>query len=130
VRPARRGNLKKEDKMEYVSQVALEVNGKSLTDFKTVKEKKRDLWKSIKLMNKKGHYRTSSDDGVIVDYVVPSDAPEFDFESVRGGTITIDYLNGKRVTYTNVYPLEIGEQTHDEDNALIRTIDFSGTLKK
>jgi hypothetical protein len=115
---------------EFVSQVLLEIDGKSITDFKTVTEKKQSLFKSVKLMNGKGHFKTSDDPGVIVEYVVPSDGPEFDFAQVRGGTITIDYQNGKRVRYGGVYPLEIGDQKHDADNELVRSIDFSAKTRK
>ena len=40
---------------EFVSQVLLEINGKSITDFKTVEEKEFELHKTVNLMNTTGH---------------------------------------------------------------------------
>lgn len=110
---------------EYVSKVALEVNGREITDFKSVTEGARTLRKQVPLMNKTGHCNTTERHTVEVEYVVPSDAPEFDFDSVAGGTLTIDKGNGVRVTYGGVCTLEVGETKYDGDNEAVRTIKLS-----
>jgi hypothetical protein len=115
---------------EYVSQVLLEVNGKSITDFKTVEEKEFELDKTVHLMNGTGHIGVMPRYGVNVEYVVPKDTPEFDFTQVKGGTITIDYMNGTRVKYTGVYVLKIGVLKHDGDKESTKTIEFSAKQKK
>lgn len=112
---------------EYVNQVTLEVNGQEITDFKTVTEGERELRKKIKLMNKTGFTRTVQDYTVQVEYVIPMDATEFDFESIENGTLTIDYENGKRVTYTGVSTMKIGEIKFDGDNEATKMIDFGAT---
>lgn len=109
---------------EYVSQVLLEVNGQEISDFKSVTEKEVETGKEVKLMNKTGFASATRRYGAEVEYVVPRDAPEFDFESVKNGTLTIDKQNGVRVTFTGVYCLKVGSTKYDGDNEVTRTIDF------
>ena len=114
---------------EFVSQVLLEVNGKSITDFKTVEEKEFELHKVVNLMNGTGHTTAQPRYGVNVEYVIPVDTPEFDFTAVKGGTITIDYQNGTRVKYAGVYVLKIGAAKHDGDKESTKTIEFSAKTR-
>lgn len=114
----------------YVSQVLLEINGQNITDFKSVEEKEYELHKTVNLMNTTGHITTKERYGVNVEYVVPSDTPEFDFSQVTGGTITIDYQNGTRVKYGGVYVLKIGALKHDGNNESTKTIEFSAKTRK
>jgi len=109
---------------EYVSQVLLEVNGQEISDFKSVTEGEVEINKEVKLMNKTGFASATPRYGAEVEYVVPSDAPEFDFEGVKNGTLTIDKQNGVRVTYTGVYCLKVGSTKYDGDNEVTRTINF------
>jgi hypothetical protein len=113
--------------MEYVSRVTLEVNGQSIDDFKTVTEKEFEIHKEIKLMNKTGYAETTPRYGVEVEYVVPKSSPEFDWKSVKDGTLTIDLQNGKRITYTGVYVLKIGNTKYDAENEVVRNIELGAT---
>lgn len=110
---------------EYVARVALEVNGLEITDFKAVTEGGRTIRKQVPLMNKTGHTNVTPRYTVDVDYVLPSDAPEFDFDAVEGGTLTIDKGNGRRVTYGGVCTLEVGEAKYDGENEAVRVIKLS-----
>ncbi|MFH1028484.1 MAG: hypothetical protein V1791_10825 [Pseudomonadota bacterium] len=114
---------------EYVAKVSLEVNGQEITDFKAVSEGGRTLRKQVPLMNKTGHTNVTQRYTASVDYVVPSDAPEFDFDSVEGGTLTIDKGNGSRVTYGGVCTLEVGETKYDGDNEAVKTISLSAETR-
>ncbi len=108
---------------EYVEKVTLEINGQEITDFTTVEEKDVELRGQVNLMNKTGYTNKTPRYGVNVDYVVPADAPEFDFASVQGGTLTIDKGNGVRVTYTGVFTMKIGATKYGEKEAT-RTIEL------
>jgi hypothetical protein len=110
---------------EYVSAVTLEVDGQEISDFKSVTEGGRTLRKQVNLMNKTGHIGVTPRLSVDVEYVVPKDASEFDFDSVVGGTLTIDKGNGVRVQYGGVATLEVGETKYDGDNEATRQIKFS-----
>ena len=111
---------------EYVTQILLEINGKSITDFKSVTEGERELYGPVKLMNTTGHGRKLERPTAKVDYVIPSDTPEFDFTQVKGGTLTIDRQNGTRIKYTGVYTIKIGEAKYDpEAECTVKQIDFS-----
>lgn len=115
---------------EYVTNVLLEVNGQNIQDFNSVTEGEAELAKQVKLMNKTGFANLTARHTVMVDYVVPSDAPEFDFASVKNGTLTIDKQNGVRVTYTGVRTLKIGETKYDgESEGTVRAITFGAAGK-
>jgi len=112
---------------EYVTRVSLEVNGQEITDFKTVTENEVEVFREIRLMNKTGFAASLPRYGVEVDYVIPSDASEFNFEEVKNGTLTIDKQNGVRVAYTGVYCLKVGSVKYDGENEAVRTITFGAT---
>lgn len=112
---------------EYVSRVRLEINGQSIEDFNSVEEGDRELAKPVKLMNSTGYVACTPRNTCSVEYVVPAESAEFDFASVVGGTLTIDYQNGKRVTYQGVTTTKIGQTKFDGEKEAIRKIDFSAT---
>ena len=114
----------------YVSQVLLEVNGKSMEDFKSVTEGEQELYGAVKLMNKTGHMKKQARPTCKVEYVVPSDGPELDFTEVENGTLTIDFQNGTRKRYTGVYTTKIGELKLDGDGDPVKTIEFSAKAVK
>jgi len=107
---------------EYVSLVLLEVNGQSITDFASVEEGKVELGQQVKLMNTTGYCKKVPRHTIQVDYVIPSDAPIFNFAGVQNGTLTIDYENGTRITYGGVSTMDIGEAKFDGDKETHRTI--------
>jgi hypothetical protein len=115
---------------EYVSQVLLEIDGKSITDFKTVEEKEYELHKAVNLMNQTGHIGVRPRYGVNLEYVIPKDTPEFDFRTVKGGKIVIDYLNGTRISYSGAYILKVGAAKHDGDKESTKTIEFFAKERK
>jgi len=115
---------------EYVSQVLLEIDGKNITDFKSVEEKEYEVNRTVNLMNTTGHIGVKARHGVILEYVIPKDGPEFDFDKVKGGRITIDYLNGKRVQYSGVYTAKVGGAKHDGDKETTKMIEFSAKSRK
>lgn len=114
---------------EYVMSVLLEVNGQNIDDFKAVTEGEVEVAKEIRLMNTTGFGSVVARHSVEVDYVIPADKPEFDFASVKGGTLTIDKMNGVRVTYTGVYCLKVGSVKYDGENEASRTITLGATGK-
>ncbi len=114
---------------EFVSQVLLEINGQSITDFKSVTENEVEVHGQVNLMNQTGHFTKVARQGCKVDYVVPADGAEFDFSAVKGGTLTIDRMDGTRIKYTGVYTLKVGEAKYDGDNEVVRTIEFGAKSK-
>lgn len=112
---------------EYVSRVLLEVNGQSIEDFKQVEEDEVELAKEVNLMNTTGVVGVTPRRRVSVDYVIPKDKAEFDFGSVKDGTLTIDLDNGTRIQYTGVTTLKIGATTYDGEKEAGRKITFSAT---
>jgi hypothetical protein len=108
---------------EYVNRVELDVNGTTIEDFKTFTENEVELYKQVNLMNKTGHMKATPRYGCKVGYVVPV-TDEFDWRAVVGGRLTVEYDNGKRVTFTGVYTLKIGEAQTDGENETIRPIEL------
>jgi hypothetical protein len=117
---------------EYVSRVLLDVNGKSIDDFKSATENEVELHKQVNLMNKTGHMKVTPRYGVQVEYVVPETESEFDWEDIADGRLTIEKMNGARVTFTGLYVLKIGEAKADGENEMTRTIDLGaeGRIKE
>jgi hypothetical protein len=109
---------------EYVRKVLLEINGQEITDFKTVEEGERTLRVPVKLMNSTGFATVTQRPTVKVDYVIPKSTPEFDFDDVEEGTLTIDYENGTRITYSGLSCEKVGQVKYDEDNDAVKTVEF------
>ncbi len=112
---------------DYVSRVNLEINGLSITDFAAVTEEKVEIGKKVHLMNATGFCNRLPRYELKVDYVIPSDTPEFDFTIVKGGTLTIDYQNGTRKTYSGVSTLEIGNAKYDGEKEATKEISLMAT---
>lgn len=109
---------------EYVTSVLLDVNGQSIDDFQSVSIKEVDIHKQVNLMNKTGHAKVTPRYAVDVDYVVPETDSEFEWESVSDGRLSIEFLNGKRVTFTGVYILKVGEAKADGETEMVKTIEL------
>jgi len=114
---------------EYVARVRLEINGKNIDDFKTVEVEEVEFNKEVNLMNKTGSVGVTPRHKINVDYVVPKDSEEFDFASVKDGTLTIDYDNGTRVSYKGVTVLKIGATSYDGEKEATRKISLMATDK-
>ena len=110
--------------MEYAAKVILEVNGMQIDDFASVTEKEVELRREVKLARKVGVVNLVPKYGIQVEYVVPLDAPEFDFEQVINGTLTVDLENGVRKVYSGVYTLKVGDTKYDGEKEATRTIDL------
>ena len=107
----------------YVNRLTLDVNGQQIEDFKGFTDNERELHKPVNLMNTTGFMKTTQRPGCKVDYVVPEEG-EFDWESVKDGRLSVEFENGKRVTFTGVHTLKIGEAKVDGDNEVVRNIDL------
>lgn len=109
---------------EYISTVSLECNGHALDDFKAFEEDTRTLRKAIKLMKKTGLLGVTPVYGFNLDYVVPKNRAEFDFDAVQDGTVVVDYENGSRTTFTGCSVLEVGSVKYDGENEAVKNIKF------
>ena len=107
----------------YVIRCALEVNGAVVTDFKGFTERARVLRKKVPLMYKSGTAQLTQRYEVDLDYVVPQVNP-FVFDTVQGGTLTIEYDSGERIEYGGVACAEVGDATIDGENELVKKIRF------
>lgn len=112
---------------EYVSRINLEVNGESIEDFKSVEEEEVELAKEINLMNKTGFTSVTPRYKVVVDYMIPSDTDEFDFNSLKGGTLTVDRKNGTRIQFAGVTTLKIGATSYDGEKGAEKKITLQAT---
>jgi hypothetical protein len=107
----------------YVVRAALEVNGKTITDFKGFTERSRVLRKAVPLMYKTGAAELTQRYAFDLDYVVPQVTP-YDFESVTAGTVTIEYDDGTRTDFGGVHCLETGDAAVDGENEMVRKVSF------
>ncbi len=115
---------------QYVSRVALEVNGEEIDDFESVTEKKVELAKQVKLMGKTGFVQTVPRYQVAVDYVIPfGSGQEFDFTTVVNGTLTIDRQDGTRITFSGVVTMDIGDTKYNSEKEATKTITFGASAR-
>ncbi len=112
---------------EYVSRVFLTINGQEITDFKSTTENEIDLRKQVDLMNKTGVVKKRARYGAEVEYVVPENAEEFDFEPIEEATLVIEKMNGKKTIFTGVFTLKVGSAKADGDNEMTKTVTFLAT---
>lgn len=113
--------------MEYIEQVTLDINGVLITDFKSVTIKEQELYKPVELMNTTGFSKVVSRHGVEVEYAIPKDEEPFDFSTVKNGRLSVDYGNGKRSTFTGVYPIKIGDTEFGGGDGATQNIEFGAT---
>ncbi len=109
---------------EYVSRIILEINGQEIDEFKSFEEGEYELREAVKLMNSTGHCNRTPRYSAKVEYVIPLNAAEFDFADVDGGRLTLEYEDGRRITYTGVSTGKIGTTKYDGDKEALRQIDF------
>jgi len=109
---------------EYVSQVDLTIGSELESNFKKVTLSEVEHRKEVKLMKKTGVVKITPSYKINLDYVIPADSAERDFEDVSGETITLEYPNGTRHTYTGVACLKEGGQEFDGENEAIKKVEF------
>jgi len=109
---------------EYVARITLTVNGVDVQDFNSITEKEVELHKPVKLMRKTGFVTVTPRYAVQVEYVLPKDAPAFDWEAVAAGTLIVDREDGTPITYTDVYVEKVGEIKADGEKEATQQIDL------
>jgi hypothetical protein len=109
---------------EYLTSITYEVNGQQLEDFNAFTEKERVFKKTVNLMNTTGIIKVKGRHHFSLDYVVPATRPEFNFEGVEDGTVTIAAENGSRISFGQVSCLSVGEAKYDGDKEVTKTIEF------
>lgn len=109
----------------YISAATVVVDGEELEDVKKVREGRRTVRKSIKVMKRRGRVKTTPDYTIELDTVIPEDGPGYDYESIEDKTLTIEYDNGTKIIYLGVSVLEIGDEEFDDDNEAIVKVTLS-----
>jgi hypothetical protein len=112
---------------EYISRVAVEVSGQVIDDFESFEEGEYRVSTPVKLMNSTGHALVTPRPTCSLEYVLPATGVEFDFTQVVDGTITVDYLNGTRKTYTGATTEKIGPRKFDGEKGATKKIEFSAS---
>jgi len=111
---------------KFVSRCTLTVDNEEIDDFTEITEPEVEQTKPVPLMHKTGHMAvTRRYQGIKVKYVIPEDAPEFDFSKVADGTLTISYGAGMRRVYSGVYCTKIGGETYKDGSETVRDIELS-----
>lgn len=109
---------------KYLSTITLVINGEEESNWKSIEEDARTVRKTVNLAKKTGVMNVTQRFGFKMDYAIPADEPERDFEGLEDGTVVLDYENGRRVTFTGVNVTEIGGPKFDGENEAVRSITF------
>ena len=110
---------------EYVTRCSLELNGVVFEDFSSFKENSVTLSKPVALMNKSGTAKMLPRYGFSVDAKLSSVPAGINPLSIYGGTFTVQYDNGDRVSFGGVATNETGEISIDGENEASYTITYS-----
>jgi hypothetical protein len=110
---------------QYVNSVTLDVNGKDVSNFKSITIGETEIFRQVKAMNKTGHAKVTARHSLSVEYLVPVEDPEVKWSEVADARVSVVYENGKRKTFTGVYVLKVGEEKIDSENDVTKTIELS-----
>ena len=113
----------------YITTITLEIDGELLEDFNSFTEKGRVKKKLVKLMNGHGTTKVTASNLFSLDYVIPADKTEFDFDGLEDATVTVDYENGTRISFGGCEVLSIGEAKFDGDKEVTKNIEFAATTR-
>lgn len=116
--------------MAFIAACAVLLDGEELKDVKRVREGRRVLRKPVKCMKRRGSVRTTPDYTVELDTLIPEDGPGYDYESIVGQTLTLEYDNGTRVIYLNVNCAEVGEEEFDDENEVVKKVTLIGEARE
>jgi hypothetical protein len=94
---------------ESVLIARVEINGFNIEDFNSVTPGAFTAGKQVELMNKTNFGRMTPRYTFQINFVEPADGYPVDIENIKNGTCTIEYDNGKRITYGDVNTMEVGE---------------------
>jgi hypothetical protein len=117
----------------FVTRCTLRYQGGEIDDFKSFSEKQRIMRKQINLMHKTGHAAVTQRFQFEVDYAVPADGVPIHWETIgndESATFTTTFDGGQSITWSGVHVLDIGDNTVDGENDLIRKITFGATARK
>lgn len=109
---------------EAISTVTLEVNGKKVTNFKSVTEKGVTHRRQIDLRRKTVFKQQQPRYGLTVEWCEIDGEPEVVWEDVQNGSLTIEYESGRRKTYPEVTCLSTGDLKDDDEGDPIRSIEL------
>jgi hypothetical protein len=105
----------------FYTRASLEVNGVVYPDVQKVTEDARKPYKKVNLMYSSGEAPITQRFGGTFEYPVPQVNPPV-FDALVGGTLTIEYDGGERVSFGGVACEEVGEITVDMENEAKKTI--------
>lgn len=106
---------------EYVNTCTLEFNGHSYSDFDSFTKSSVTKAKQVNLMNKTGTSRMTPRYGFSLNHKRSFVGLPFDIDDVWGGTLTVEYPDGRRETYGGVATAETGDGTIDGETEATET---------
>jgi hypothetical protein len=112
----------------YVNKCRLEFNGQSFEDFDTFTENSVTFHKQVNLMNKTGHAEMTPRYGFSVSVKKPYTG-ELNLDIIKNGTLTVEYDNGSRHTFSGVYTLESGDGAISGETELTMVKTFGAEFK-
>ena len=111
--------------MEGVSKIVLQLGGSKVSNFESIEEPDVDVGFQEELMDgdMQGDQEPSYKPIKLV-YVLKKGGGDPNFESVKDATLEIDYLDGRKVTYTGVKTLKVGYTKHQRGKLARLTLEF------
>ncbi len=114
----------------YISKCELTFNGESMTDFSAFAEGERTLRTQVNLMNKTGYADQTARYTLTLDYNVPAAGDEYDWDGLKDGVLVVEYGGGRRVQYSGVCTLTVGESALNGDNVMVRKVTLGASDRR
>lgn len=115
---------------DYVTRCYVAINGQDFEHFKAFREKEREVAKQINLMNGTGRSKSTPRYQIELDYVIPATGTEYDFDALENATVTVEKQGGRRLVFSGVGTLTVGESVIDNENEEVRTILMHADTRK
>lgn len=108
-----------------INKIILEADGKIDDYFDNISISSITKHKVVNLMNKTSHAEMTPRYQFTINRIEPVGGSPVDLENIANGSVTLQFVGGKRRTYTGVYTLETGDGTIDGETEYSHPISFS-----
>lgn len=114
---------------EFINNCRLEFNGQSFEDFESFSDNEETYAVIVELMNKTGFADKTPRYGFTVTVNRSVDGYPINLKAIKGGTFTVEFPGGARITFGGVRSLSKGEGSIDGDTPLSEAFVFGATSK-
>lgn len=110
--------------VKYVSRARVTRNGQKIQHMKSFRRREYSYAAEVETMDGGGSVDLPKRPGFSLDYALPKTNPKLDWSDVRDEDWTVELDGGKRIIYTGVDCVSMGEVTIDGEKESVATLTF------